>query len=476
MLKTMRSEYYARFLAAAAALALSACTMAPRYSRPAAPVPAAWPAGTAAVDSNAVQAGSTNASQLPWSQFIRDEKLRKLVDLSLQNNRDLRLAVLNVERARALYHIQRNELFPSVSAAATGGERRVPGSLSSSHKAQTVEQYSVDLGVYSWELDFFGRIRSMKDRALQEYLATGHAARAAQILLVSSVADAWLSLAADRQNLKISQTTLEAQQGSFDLVKRRFDLGLTPELDVFRARTQVEQARADSARFRQRVAQGENALRLLAGTDVPGELLPESLSEEAPTVPVVEGLPSDVLLQRPDVLRAEALLKAAYADIGAARAAFFPRISLTATLGTASSDLTGLFKAGSGTWSYAPQIVMPIFDTRTWSALRTSKVQQQIAVTEYERAIQSAFREVADTLAVRATVDEQLAAQKALVEAVSQTYKLSQLRYEQGIDDYLSVLDAQRSLYAAQQGLVALQYARSANEVRTYSVLGGGGQ
>jgi multidrug efflux system outer membrane protein len=464
-----------RFVFPTAGLALailSGCTMAPKYSRPAAPVPAGWPAASRPVDNTAPEARS--AADMAWTEFLTDEKLRKIVALALENNRDLRLAVLNVERARALYNIQRNELLPSLDAAAGGSRRRVPADLSGSDKRQTLEQYNVDLGVYAWEIDLFGRIRSLQRRALEEFLATQHASRAAQILLVSSVAEAYLRLAADRENLKISETTLEAQQGSFDLVKRRFDLGLAPELDVFRARTQVEAARGDAALFRQRAAQDENALNLLAGGTVPRELLPAGLTDVLPTAPINEGLPSEVLLRRPDVLQAEALLRAAYADIGAARAAFFPRISLTATLGTASADLSGLFKSGSGTWSYAPQIVMPIFDARTWSALRTTKVQQQIAVTEYERSIQSAFREVADALAVRSTVDEQVQAQEALVQAVSETYRLSNFRYEQGLDDYLSVLDAQRSLYAAQQGLVSLRFARAANEVRTYAVLGGG--
>jgi len=469
----MRNRFYSLLLAGAAALVLPACTMAPKYQQPAAPVAAQWPA-TVGSAVNATNAPA--AYELGWDQFFVDEKLRKLIQLALENNRDLRLAAQNVERARSLYRIQRNELFPSVSAAAGGSRRRVPADLSSSGRRSTLEQYNVDLGVYSWELDFFGRIRSMRDRALQEYFATDQARRSAQIMIVSSVAGAYLALAADRENMDIALTTLKTQQGSFDLVKRRFDLGLTPELDLFRARTQVEAARADLARFRQLVAQDENALTLLAGQTVPAELLPANLQDVKPAVEISDGLPSEVLLRRPDVLGAEAMLRAAYADIGAARAALFPRISLTGTLGTASADLSGLFKSGSGTWSYAPQLVMPIFDTRAWAALRTTKVQREIAITEYERAIQTAFRDVADELAVRANVTEQVEAQAALVEAVGQTYRLSNFRYEQGIDDYLGVLDAQRSLYAAQQGLVNLKLARLVNQARLYAVLGGGWQ
>ncbi len=450
------------------------CTMAPKYARPSAPVPAQWPSGLAR---NLPGPPATNGGptpDLPWKEFFVDKKLRQLIQLSLDNNRDLRVAALNVERARSEYRIQRDELLPALSAAASGGQQRVPADLSTSGHRQTVEQYSVDMGVYSWEPDFFGRIRSLKDRALREFFATEQARRSAQILLISSVANTYLTLAADRENLTLSETTMRAQQDSYNLVKRRFDLGLTPEVDVFRARTQVETARGDVARFQQLVAQDENALNLLVGSPVQPSLLPDALQNVAAPREVQEGLPSEILLRRPDVLQAEQLLQAAYADIGAARAAFFPRISLTATLGTASSDLSGLFKSASGTWSYAPQIVMPIFDTRTWAALRTTKVQRQIALTQYEGAIQSAFREVADVMAVRGTVDEQVQAQTALVRAVSQTYRLSNFRYQKGIDDYLGVLDAQRSLYAAQQGLVSLRLAKAVSHVRLYAVLGGG--
>ena len=265
---------------------------------------------------------------------------------------------------------------------------------------------------------------------------------------------------------------MQTQQDAYDLVKRRYDLGLVPELDLYRAQTQVDAARGDVARFTQLVAQDENALNLLVGSPAPGELLPTELSGVTPPKEISPGLSSEVLLRRPDVLQAENLLKAANADIGAARAAFFPRISLTAAIGTASSDLSGLFKSGSGAWSYAPQIVMPIFDARTWSAHKAAKVQREIAVTQYEKAIQNAFREVADALAVRGTVDQQVAAQQSLVNAVAETYRLSNSRYDKGIDSYLSVLDAQRSLFAAQQGLVSLRLAKLANQVQALRRVG----
>ena len=291
---------------------------------------------------------------------------------------------------------------------------------------------------------------------------------------MSSVANAYLLLAADRENLALAETTLASQQGAYDLIKRRCDLGLAPYVDVYRSRTQVETARGDVAQFRQRVALDENALDLLVGTPVASRLLPAALTNVVPPREVAPGISSDALLRRPDILQAEDLLKAANADIGAARATLFPRISLTAAYGTASSELSGLFKSDQDAWSFIPLVSMPIFDTRTWSALEATKVQQKIIVTQYEKTIQNAFKEVADALAVRDTVGQQVAAQEALVEAVDQTYRLSTSRYDKGMDSYLSVLDAQRSLYTAQRGLVLLRLAKTANTVRLYSVLGGG--
>jgi len=450
------------------------CTMAPKYARPAAPVPAEWPSGAAYA-----QAGTTNAPVAPdlnWQEFFTDENLRQVIGTALTNNRDLRIAALNVERARALYGIQRAQLFPIVNATGNGSKARVPADLSSSGSRQTVEAYDANLGVASWEIDFFGRIRSLKDRALEDYLATEQARRGAQILLVSSVANAYLALAADRENLKLSETTLQAQQAAYDLVRRRHQLGLVPELELFRAQTPLDVARRDIAIYTQQVAKDKNALNLLVGSPTAGELLPTELSGVTPPKDISAGISSELLLRRPDVLAAENQLRAANADIGAARATFFPRISLTAAIGTASSDLSGLFKSGSGAWSYAPQFVMPIFDARTWSALKAAKVQRAIAVTQYEKAIQSAFREVADALAVCGTVDQQVSAQQSLVNASAQTYRLANSRFDKGIDSYLGVLDAQRSLFAAQQVLVLLRLEKLASQVTLYAVLGGGWQ
>jgi multidrug efflux system outer membrane protein len=353
----------------------------------------------------------------------------------------------------------------------------LPGDLSATPgHAQTASQYGVNLGVAAWEIDFFGRIRSLKAEALDQYLATREARDSAQILLISSVAQAYLSLAADRENLQLSETTLDTQSASYNMVRHRHDLGLVADLDLYRAQTPKNAAQRDVAAYRQQVAQDENALALLVGAIVPEELTPGKLDTIVPPTEIGAGVSSQLLLRRPDVLEAEDQLKAANADMGAARADFFPRISLTAAIGTASSDLSGLFKSGQGTWSYAPQIVMPVFDARTWSANKAAKVQREIAVTQYEKAIQSAFREVADALAVRENVDQQVAAQQSLVNAFSESYRLANSRFEKGIDNYLNVLDAQRSLFAGQQGLVTLRLAKLANQVQLYAVLGGGWQ
>lgn len=457
----------------ALAAVLTGCTLAPKYARPVAPIPAEWPTGPAYGGTSSRESQSTT-DLVPWRDFFTDPNLRQLIEVALANNRDLRVGALNVERARAFYGIRRAELLPTVDGNASGSRQRLPADLSGTGQRTTLERYDANLGVAAWELDFFGRIRSLKDRALEEFLASEQARRSAQLLLVSSVAQAYLALAADRESLALAETTLQAQQGAYNLIRKRFQLGLVPELDLFRAQTQVDAARGDIAAYTQVVAQDQNALQLLLGTSPPAPLLPPNLESVTAPVEVAPGLPSDVLLRRPDVLQAESLLRAAYADIGAARAAFFPRITLTAAFGTASTELQDLFSSGSAAWSYAPRIVMPIFDARTWSAHKAAKVQREIALTQYEGAIQAAFRDVSDALAVSGTVDAQLEAQRSFVKAVSETYRLANSRYERGIDSYLAVLDAQRSLYSAEQLLLKLRLAKAVNQVILYRTLGGG--
>jgi multidrug efflux system outer membrane protein len=458
-------------------MVIGGCSLAPAYTRPDAPIPTVWPTGPAYQDQQPTGT-APHAPDLAWREFFVDEGLQSVIQTALDNNRDLRLAALNVQRARAVYGIQRAALFPALDATANGSKKRVPADISSTGERHTSEQYDINLGVYAWEIDFFGRLSSLRDQALEAFLATEEARRSAQILLISAVGDAYLTLAADREALQLTQRTFEAQQDTFNLVKRRYDVGLATELDLNFAQTQVDIARRDMTRYTQRVAQDENALNFLVGN--PSSLstgsLPEHLAGVKPFKAIEAGISSEVLLRRPDILQAEHELKAANANIGAARASLFPRISLTSSVGTASAELSGLFEAGSGTWLFAPQVVMPVFDARLWSALEVTKAEQEIALVQYEKAIQTAFREAADTLAVQGTVDEELAAQESLVRATAKTYRLSEARYLEGIDNYLGVLVAQRSLFAAQQGLVALNLIKRANQVRLYAVLGGGSQ
>ena len=461
------------FLLVAIILFSGGCTMTPKYTRPESPIPTDWPEGSAYQNRQSPQ-DTPIAANLRWQEFFTDQKLQQIIETALNNNRDLRLAGLNVEKARSLYGVQRAELFPAVDATGAGSKKRASADLASPGLPRTTKQFNVDLGITSWEIDFFGRIRSLEEQALQEYLATEEARRSAQIALVSEVARVYLTLAADRGNLNLTRSTLETQQGVYDLIRQQYETGLATELDLRRVQTQVDAARGDVARYTRLVAQDQNALNLLAGSAVSEDFLAPDLASVSPPRDISPGLSSEVLLRRPDIMAAEHQLKGAYAYIGAARSAFFPRIALTTAVGTASDELSGLFGSGSGTWSFAPQIVTPIFDARTWAAYRVTKAVQKIALTQYEKAIQIAFREVADALAVRGTIEQQVAAQQSIVNSTQKIYHLSNKRYTNGIDSYLSVLDAQRSLYGAQQGLVSLQLARLANEVRFYAVLGGG--
>ncbi len=348
---------------------LGGCTMIPKYTHPEAPIPAVWPTGPAYKEAATPQ-NIPQATDLKWREFFIDQRLQEIVGMALKNNRDLRVTALNVERARALYRVQRAELLPKVDANVSGIKERVAADVSGTGRSTTVEQYSASADVSSWEIDFFGRLRSLNKRALEEYFATEEARRSAQILLVSEVANAYLTLGADRENLQLARSTLEAQQASYYLIRRRHEAGLAPELDLWQAQTRVDAARVDAAKFTELAAQDENALNLLVGSPVPGHLLPEALRAVTSLPDVSPGISSEVLLSRPDILQAEHTLNAANANIGAARAAFFPRISLTSAIGSASGDLSGLFSSGSSGWNYAPQIVMPLFDARLWSALK----------------------------------------------------------------------------------------------------------
>lgn len=456
---------------AAAAVALTGCaTMAPRYTRPDAPVPDAWPEEPG-------RGGGRPTADVPWREFFADGRLRELIALALENNRDLRVAVLNVEKSRAQFGIQRAELFPSVDASAGAIVQRVPEDLTGSGEAATVHQYGLDVGLTSWELDLFGRVRSLKDQALERYLASEHAQRSARVSLVSQVATAYLTLAADRERLQLASETLSNQQSSYQLTRSRFDAGIASALDLNQARTSVEAARVDIARYTSLVAQDENALVLAVGSPVPAGLLPQSLSEELTALKdLAPGLPSEVLLGRPDVLEAEGALKGANANIGAARAAFFPRVALTSSVGLGSDELSGLFDRGAGAWSFIPRISVPIFSAGANRAgLKAAEADRTIAVAQYEKTIQTAFREVSDALALRATIDGQLDAQQSLADAAAESHRLSAARYDRGVDSYLAVLDSQRALYAARQNLITTRLSRLTNLATLYKALGGGG-
>ncbi|WP_066259428.1 efflux transporter outer membrane subunit [Hydrogenophaga flava] len=445
--------------ALAAAALIAGCSMTPTLERPAAPVPATFPGQPASVTaSGPVQA---------WESFITDARLRELVALALKNNRDLRVATLNIEQVRAQYQVRRADQVPTVNASVAGNRQpTASGDISST--------YTAGLAMASWELDFFGRVASLKDAALAQFLASEEAQRAVQTSLVASVASGWLSLQTDEALLALTQRTLATREDSLRLTKLRFDNGAASALDLRQAESLTAAARATLAQQRRTIAQDLNALTLLVGQEVPANLLPGA-GDVAPFQPVPEGLPSELLTRRADIRQAEQQMVAANANIGAARAAFFPRISLTAGIGTVSTELSGLFKDGSWGFSLAPQALLPIFDMgRNQANLDSAKAARDIAIAQYEKAIQTAFREVADALAGRATLGEQLAAQEAQAQAETDRFRLAELRYRNGVASYLDVLDAQRSLFATQQALAQTRLAQQQNQVALYKALGGG--
>jgi multidrug efflux system outer membrane protein len=444
------------------------------YKQPKTPVPAAWNAGVNDQDPQSAS-GAPAAADLKWEEFFGDARLRQVIKLALENNRDLRIAALNVEKVQAQYRIQRAQQYPGVNVGISGQAYRVPGDMTKDGQSYTSENNTVGVQAASWELDLFGRVRSLKSAALQNYLATGQARAATRISLVATVAGSYLNLAGDRDSLRLAQATLEAQKATYELVRRTREFGIKSDLEVSQAQSQVQAAQVDVARYTGQVTLDENALNLLVGAPVSTDLLPSGLGSDQDLKDISAGLPSDVLLRRPDILRAEHQLRAAYANIGAARAAFFPRIALTGSSGLVSGALDELFSFRARTWQFAPQLVLPIFDAGTRKAnLKIAQVDRDTAVAEYEKAIQTAFREVSDSLSQRSRLMEQQNAQQALVNTLAQTYRLTEARYKAGVDNYLSVLVAQRSLYSGQQALVGLRLSRQSNLVTLYKVLGGG--
>mgnify|MGYP001605628577 CR=1 FL=1 len=439
---------------------LSGCSFIPTYERPAAPVPASFPGQAADV--------AAGAALPAWDTVVADARLRDLIALALQNNRDLRVAALNMEQVRAAYQIKRADQFPTLNLAASGNRQpNSSGGISST--------YSAGLAMASWELDFFGRVAALKDTALAQFLASEEAKRAAQTSLVAAVANGWLALQADEELLDLTQRTLTTREDSLRLTKLRFDNGVASALDLRQAESLAAAARGSQAQLQRNRALDLNALTLLVGQTPPAALLPTASTSSVAMRAVPEGLPSDLLARRAAIRQAEQALIAANANIGAARAAFFPRIALTASVGSASSELSGLFKDGSWGFTLAPQAVLPIFDAgRNQAGLDSAKVGRDIAVAQYEKAIQTAFREVADALAGRATLGEQLTALQQQANADAERLRLSELRYRGGVASSLDWLDAQRSLFATQQSLTQIQLAQQQNQVALYKALGGG--
>lgn len=430
------------------------------------------PVAQADIPSSYTNASGTSVAEQGYKNFFADQRLLQVLDLALNNNRDLRIAALNIQRAQQQYQITENNQLPTIGAS---GSVLRQDTMNSQNRG-AVTTYNVGLGVTAYELDFWGRVRSLRDNALDSFLATQSARDATQIALIGQVSQAWLSYSFASANLALAEQTLKAQLESFNLNKKRFDVGIDSELPVRQAQISVETARNDVANYRTQVAQAQNLLNLLVGQQVPANLLPaQRVTRITSNTALGSGLPSDLLINRPDVRAAEYRLSAAGANIAAARARLFPTISLTGSAGYASTDLGDLFKSGSFAWSFGPSLDIPIFDWGTRQAnIRISETDQQIALSDYEKSIQTAFREVNDALAVRQNIGDRLAAQRRLVEATNTTYRLSQARFRAGIDSYLTVLDAQRASYAAEQGLLLLEQANLNNQVEVYKTLGGG--
>ncbi|KDB50286.1 outer membrane efflux protein [Sphaerotilus natans subsp. natans DSM 6575] len=470
-MKTIRPGLRPLALAVAAGLLLAGCASAPpRAEAPALELPAArW--------SDAAAVPAASAAALPaWRDLVRDARLREVIALALEHNRDLRVALLGIEQARATYQVQDAARRPTLNATGSSSASFTPAEASSAGRDTLNRSYSVGVGISAWELDLFGRVASMRDSALQSWLNTEAVQRATRLTLIGDVATAWLTLGADRRQLALARRTLASQQDTLRLTERRQALGAASGLTLAQTRTTVETARGQVAVLESQVQRDRNALELLVGRAVPEVLLPTDADtdEAAALVGLPDALASTVLLRRPDVIAAEHLLQASRADLEAARAARFPRISLTASAGTASRQLGDLFAGGA--WSFVPSVSWPILDGGTIEAgVARAEATRDIRRATYDKAVQTAFREVADALSVRAALAERLDAQRALVQAWSRSLTLAEARFRAGADSWLTVLDAQRSLYAAQQALITLELTEQSNRITLYKVLGGGG-
>ena len=451
-------------------LALAACDMAPKYVRPALPVPAASPQGPAygAADGAAIVPADT-----AWRDFFTDARLARVIDTALANNRDLRVALANVEQARAQYRVQRADLLPGVTAGGNATYQDSPFSLAGSGRTDI---YQAQVGISAWEIDLFGRVRNLSKAAQEQYFASVETRNAAQTALIAEVANAWLTMAADQERLRIARDLESAFGKTLELNRARFAKGIASELEVRQAQTSYDSARSTIAETLTLVAQDQNALNLLAGTTVPASDLPDALPAAGATI---DNLPadisSDVLLRRPDIAAAEHQLRSANANIGAARAAFFPNISLTAAFGSLSLGLSNLFGSGSQFWSVAPSATLPIFDFgKNKGNLAYARATYDAMLATYEKSVQTGFREVADALARRGTMTQQMEAQTSQRDSARAAYTLSDARFRAGVDPFLTTLDSQRALFTAEQSLLATRLTRATNMVELYRAMGGG--
>lgn len=464
-----RRPWRALIIITLALLAGAGCTMAPTYERPEMAVPNHYPAEKS-------QNLTAEAMPATWRDFFQDEGMRLVVETALENNRDLRVSLLNIEKTRAQYRIQRAELLPSISGSGGYSNQETPGFASAGGSSTITRQYSASLGFSSFELDIFGRVRSLTEQALENYLAVEENARSVRLSLVAESAAMYLQLVAEREQYDLALATAENRRKNYELVQRKFAAGVSSDLELSQAQSILDEARASLASSATALSQAENALCLLMGAPLP-EAMPQArcLADVAPLPDLPAGLPSELLERRPDVVAAEHSLKAANANIGAARANFFPSISLTGNLGKISPDFSGLFEGGGRTWSFGPQIYLPIFEGgATVAAYEVSQKNRDIAVAQYEKTVQTAFREVADALAQRDNIGALLEAQQSLVSSSGKSYAHSSARYDAGVSAYINVLDAQRSLFSAQSALISTRLLRESNVLALYKALGGG--
>ncbi|PZU13394.1 MAG: transporter [Sphingobium sp.] len=454
-------------------MALAACDLAPKYARPELPVPVTSPQGPAYA---AGLGGSIVPADTAWRDFFTDPRLVRVIDTALANNRDLRIAVANVAQARAQYRVQRADLGPTVNGTASATYSEQPLVQFGQPQRLNTDVYQAQLGISAWEIDLFGRVRNMTRAAQEQYFASVENRNAAQVSLIAETANAWLAMSGDQERLRIATELEKAFGKTLQLTRARFAKGIASELEVRQAQTSYDQARSDIAQATTLVAQDQNALNLLAGTTVPASDLPDALPPGSAMLDnLPSGISSDVLLRRPDIAAAEHQLRGANANIGAARAAFFPNISLTAALGTVSLGLSNLFKSGSETWSVGPSATLPIFDFgRNKGNLQYARATYDAMLATYEKSVQAGFREVADALARRGTMSQQLEAQTSLRDAARSAYTLSEARFRSGVDSFLTTLDSQRTLYTAEQSLLATRLTRATNMVELYRSMGGG--